>query len=157
VKASEFVKSKVQQFANVWSEFANIKFSFIDSGNADIRVAVNSSRGSWSYVGTTSKGVAQDQPTMNFGWFDDRTDDEEFSRVIVHEFGHAIGCYHEQASPLAHIPWNKPVVYAYYLRTNGWDQAMVDSQVFAVLNQQGLSETSFDRTSIMYVGILPVK
>jgi hypothetical protein len=152
-RASPFVASKIQQFANVWSEFANLTFNFVNSGDADIRVFVTPG-GSWSYIGTGSKGVAQNEPTMNFGWFDDTTADEEFSRVIIHEFGHAIGCIHEQSSPVAHIPWNKDVVYAYYLKSNGWDQAMVDSNVFAVADQANTIETAFDRTSIMYFSLV---
>lgn len=88
---------------------------------------------------------------MNFGWFNDQTADDEFSRVVIHEFGHAIGCIHEQASPVANIPWNKPVVYEYYLKNDGWNQAQVDSNVFAVADQANTIETTFDRTSIMYV------
>jgi len=105
--------------------------------------------GSWSYVGTGAKNIAQDQPTMNFGWFNDQTADTEFSRTVIHEFGHALGCIHEQASPVANIPWNKPVVYAYYLKNDNWDQQMVDSNVFAVASQATTIETAFDRTSIM--------
>jgi hypothetical protein len=148
IGASPFVNSKIQQFANVWSAYANIDFKFVDSGDADIRVTVTPG-GSWSHVGTFAKYIPQDQPTMNFGWFKDDTSDDEFSRVTVHEFGHAIGCLHEQSSPLAHIPWNKPVVYASYLESNGWDQATVDSQVFAVADPNVTIETDFDRTSIM--------
>ncbi|KAK5118447.1 hypothetical protein LTR62_002961 [Meristemomyces frigidus] len=146
--ASPFVAGKIQQFANVWSSYANIGFKFVDSGDSNIRVTVTPG-GSWSWIGTDANGIAQGQPTMNFGWFNDQTADDEFSRVIVHEFGHAIGCIHEASSPMAHIPWNKPVVYAYYLQSNGWDQAMVDAQVFAVADQANTEETAFDRTSIM--------
>ncbi|KAK5113421.1 hypothetical protein LTR85_010849 [Meristemomyces frigidus] len=146
--ATPFVTAKIQQFANEWSSYANIDFKFVDSGDTDIRVTVTPG-GSWSFIGTDAKNIAQDQPTMNFGWFTDQTADSEFSRVIVHEFGHSIGCIHEQASPVANIPWNKPVVYAYYLQTNGWDQAMVDAQVFAVADQANVEDTPFDRTSIM--------
>jgi hypothetical protein len=146
--ASNFVKAKIEQWANVWTEFANLSFNFVDSGDANIRVAVNPG-GSWSYVGTGARTIPQDQQTMNFGWFDDQTADDEFSRVVIHEFGHAIGCIHEQSSPIANIPWNKPAVYAYYLKSNGWNQAQVDSQVFAVALQANTIETTFDRTSIM--------
>jgi hypothetical protein len=90
---------------------------------------------------------------MNFGWFTDQTDDGEVMRTTLHEFGHAIGCVHEQASPAAAgvINWNKPVVYAYYLRSMGWDQARVDSQVLYVNPQAGFSNTLLNPLSIMLV------
>jgi hypothetical protein len=145
------VKAKIQQFANEWSEFANISFSFIDSGDADIRIDCNDKGFSNSYIGTSSKRLSQEQPTMNFGWFTDSTDDTEFSRTVVHEFGHAIGLAHEQASPVSNIPWNKPFVYDYYMKTYGWDQGMVDGNVFSTISQDETSESPFDRTSIMQV------
>jgi hypothetical protein len=148
ISASAFVKAKIEQWANTWTEFANLKFNFVDSGNADIRVEVNPG-GSWSYIGTGAKTISQDHQTMNFGWFNDQTADDEFSRVVIHEFGHAIGLIHEMSSPVANIPWNKPVVYDYYLKSNGWDKAEVDAQVFAVALQANTIETRFDRTSIM--------
>jgi hypothetical protein len=86
---------------------------------------------------------------MNFGWFDDETSDEEFSRTVIHEFGHAIGCIHEQASPVADIPWNKPVVYENYLKNNGWNQDMVDSNVFVKAAQASTLNSNWDKTSIM--------
>jgi hypothetical protein len=51
---------------------------------------------------------------------------------------------------MAHIPWNKPYVYAWYLKNLGWNQQQVDSQVFAVADQNDTVETPFDPTSIMY-------
>jgi hypothetical protein len=149
------VTSKIEQWANIWSEYANISFNFISSGNADIRVTVTPG-GSWSRIGTDARNVSQDQPTMNFGWFNDQTADDEFSRVVTHEFGHALGCIHEQSSPVANIPWNKPVVYAWYLAHDNWGPAMVDANVFAVASQADTIETAFDRTSIMCVPFLSV-
>ncbi|OQO05246.1 hypothetical protein B0A48_09013 [Cryoendolithus antarcticus] len=146
--ASPFVESKIKQFAVEWSNFANIQFVFVAPGNSDIHITCTPG-GSWSYIGTDARHIPQDQPSMNFGWFNDQTADDEFRRVVVHEFGHAIGCIHEQSSPVSNIPWNKPVVYAYYLKSNGWDQAMVDSQVFAVADPSVTVDTPFDRTSIM--------
>lgn len=123
----------------------------MDSGNAILRVRVNNDGTSWSYIGKGVQSISdQSQPTINFGWFTDSTVDDEFSRVVTHEFGHAIGCIHEQSSPTANIPWNKPYVYAWYLQNLGWNQQQVDSQVFAVADSNDTIETPFDRTSIMY-------
>jgi hypothetical protein len=152
VSQSDFVRSKVVQYANEWSLYANLTFKFMDRdapGDSDIRISFTSGAGSWSFVGTGAKTIPQSEPTMNFGWFNDETSDEVFSRTTIHEFGHAIGCIHEQASPVANIPWNKPAVYEYYLRTNGWDQAKVDSNVFRTVAQETALNSNWDKTSIM--------
>lgn len=86
---------------------------------------------------------------MNFGWFNDQTSDEEFSRTVIHEFGHAIGCVHEQSSPAANIQWNKQAVYEYYWKNDGWDQAKVDWNVFQKYEPEATVNTKWDSTSIM--------
>lgn len=40
-----------------------------------------------------------DKPTMNFGRLHDGTSEFEASAVILHEFGHALGCLHEYQFP----------------------------------------------------------
>ena len=152
IRQSDFVRSKVIQYANEWSLYANLTFKFMGrdaTGDSDVRISFTSGGGSWSYIGAGAKTVSQSEATMNFGWFDDNTSDEEFSRTVIHEFGHAIGCIHEQASPVADIPWNKPAVYAYYLETNGWDRAKVDGNVFWKAAQENTLNSNYDKTSIM--------
>jgi len=44
---------------------------------------------------------------MNYGWLRDDTQDEEYSRVVLHEFGHALGCIHEHQQPKFGRVWDK--------------------------------------------------
>ncbi|KAK4163906.1 hypothetical protein QBC43DRAFT_344879 [Cladorrhinum sp. PSN259] len=156
LNGSTKVKGKIQQYGNQWTQFANIKLQWVTSGDAEIRVNVDNSGGSWSYVGTDNLGIAQTTHTMNFGWLTDSTDENEYSRVIVHEFGHALGAIHEHQSPTASgIPWNKTAVYEYYLRTNGWDKAQVDNNLFGLYASSTTQFSAFDEKSIMLYAIPP--
>ncbi|MET0391525.1 MAG: M12 family metallopeptidase, partial [Chitinophagaceae bacterium] len=143
--------SKIRQYAQVWEKYANIKFDFIDYGNADIRIGFNSG-GYWSYAGTQSKKIGQNQETMNYEGFNDYTPEVVLRRTILHEFGHALGLLHEHKSPLSRIEWNKPKVYAYYLQTQAWSPQMVDEQV---LNRYSIemSNKEYDPSSIMHYPI----
>ena len=46
------VRAKVEHYAHQWEDFANIKFQFVDSAQAEIRIAFQAGAGSWSYMGT---------------------------------------------------------------------------------------------------------
>ncbi|KAK3389979.1 hypothetical protein B0H63DRAFT_446138 [Podospora didyma] len=153
LEGSPKVREKIRQYASVWSQYANIKFSFVEDADAEIRVGVDASGQSWSRVGTGCLAVPLSQPTMNFGWLTDSTSDEEFSRVIAHEFGHALGCIHEHQSPAAGIPWNKAAVYSYYMRTQGWSQTQVDVNIFNLYNATTTQHSDFDPTSIMLYAV----
>lgn len=144
------VKSKIQFYAAKWLEHANIKFSWV-AKNGHIRISCKAG-GSWSYVGTDALTIPMSKPTMNYGWLTPTTSDQEFSRVVVHEFGHALGAIHEHQHPSGGIPWDKPKVYAYYAR-QGWDQAQVDSNIFARYAANQLNMTSYDKLSIMHYAV----
>lgn len=149
-----FLQSKVQQFARLWESYANIHFTFVNDPSAEVRVAFTEGAGSWSYLGTDCLLIDKKEPTMNFGWFDSDTPDTEFSRTIVHEFGHALGCPHEHQSPAANIPWDKEAVYKYFGGyPNYWSKDEIDNNL---LNTYTLSEadaTKFDSESIMAYAI----
>jgi hypothetical protein len=145
---NDFVKTKVISNAVQWTRFANLDFEFVD-GDAEVRISFLE-EGSWSYIGTDCLSITeQDKPTMNFGWFNDNTPDIEFSRTTLHEFGHAIGLIHEHQSPDANIPWDRTAVYSYYLRTNGWIRDEVDNNIFAIYDNTTITNSDFDRNSIM--------
>eukprot|EP01033_Poteriospumella_lacustris_P005229 gene5229-3736_t len=85
---------------------------------------------------------------MNFGWFDDNTTEAEFERVIVHEFGHALGCIHEHESPASGILWDKPKCYDYFA-ASGWSKEKVDRNVFEKYSANSCKFSFFDDRSIM--------
>ncbi|KAM5531017.1 hypothetical protein V8D89_015344 [Ganoderma adspersum] len=111
LNGTDRIKAKIRQYANVWTEHANITFQFVDSGNAEIRINIDSSGNSWSYVGTDNLSIPQTRPTMNFGWLTNASSEAEFFSLIIHEFGHAMGCIHEHRCPVNAIPWNVEAVY----------------------------------------------
>ena len=45
---SPALQERVKKVALVWTTIANIKFDFVQEGNADIRIAFQEGRGSWS-------------------------------------------------------------------------------------------------------------
>lgn len=148
------VRNKVMQYANEWSKHANITFQFVTSGNAQLRVTFTNGAGSYSYIGTDALRIAADKETMNFGWFDDNTSDTEFSRTVIHEFGHALGMIHEHQHPLAAIPWDKDKVYAYYAGyPNYWSKSDVDNNLFAKYATTQTQYSNYDKSSIMHYAV----
>jgi len=143
------IQQRLQPFAHIWSQYANLKFAFGADPDAEIRISFKQ-RGSWSYIGTDCLGIAKNQATMNFGWLTRTTDDAEYSRVVTHEFGHAIGCIHEHQNPAASIPWDKPVVYRYYAGPpNNWTKEQTDVNLFQTYDRTQTQFSAFDPHSIM--------
>lgn len=145
------VINKVKFYACEWENHAEIRFQWVDSGG-DIRISFTNS-GSWSFIGTDALQIPANQATMNYGWLWDTTPDEEYSRVVLHEFGHALGCIHEHQHPQAGIPWDKPKVYDYYARTNGWPRETVDQNIFRRYEASSTNFSAYDKASIMHYAV----
>ena len=155
-----YLQGKVKQYANYWTTYANIKFQYVPiTENADVKIAFKwSTNGkidtaSWSYLGTQSQYKSQNEPTMNFGWFDVNTTETELNRVILHEFGHLLGLIHEHQNPAGNILWNKPAVYEYYRISQGWTTAQVDTNIFTKYDETVTNYSVYDNTSIMHYPI----
>jgi hypothetical protein len=147
------VQAKVEEFAHQWSDHGDVKFDFGSDPQAEIRISFQH-QGSWSYVGTDALSVPSDEPTMNYGWLTPGSPDNEYSRVVLHEFGHALACIHEHQHPEAGIPWDKEAVYSYYTGPpNNWTKAQVDHNLFRKYSASITQFSEFDPASIMLYSI----
>lgn len=144
------VKSKVRVYAIQWMNYANIKLEFVDGGDAEIRIGFDQDDKSWSWIGRDALDIPLDEPTMHYGWLKPETEDTEYSRVVLHEFGHSLGAIHEHQNPASGIPWNKEAVYQYYMGPpNNWTKQDVDNNLFNRYSKTITNFTNFDDKSIM--------
>jgi serralysin len=129
---------------------ANLRFQLVESGDADIRVAFQQGRGSWSYIGTQCRNIDKASPTMNYGWLAPSSPDDEVRRVVLHEFGHAIGLIHEHQNPNHPIQWNRDAVTQDLSGPpNNWDEQKIQTNMFAKYDLAGVIATPVDQDSIM--------
>lgn len=144
-KAHEEVKA----IASEWTKYANIRFEFIRSGNADVRVRFNKSNGTWSHLGTDALAIPQDQATMNLGFLDRRS--------VLLEFGHVLGLINEHQNPNASIPWDRDlVIRALSGPPNSWTKQAIEEQVFRKYPADQLPPyRDFDPKSIMTMPFPP--
>ncbi|MEM9528782.1 MAG: M12 family metallopeptidase, partial [Bacteroidota bacterium] len=155
IGGSTYVRQQVVRYANEWTRYANVNFSFINSGPSDIRISFVLNGSSWSMLGRQAKLAPQNQATMNFGWLTDRTPEYEFRRTILHEFGHALGLLHEHQNPTGGIPWDEEKVYAFYQRTQGWNRRTTYHNVIARQQKNETQYSAYDPASIMHYPVDP--
>lgn len=158
-------KEKTKKYARYWTEKtmgsilkgnANIKLRFVSGKKAMIRISFIADDGSWSYLGTDCVSIPPDEPTMNFGWLRNNSSEAEWERVVIHEFGHALGCIHEHQNPGEGIVWNTDVVYEFYKgKPNEWNKEEVDSNIFEHYASDQTQFTSIDKNSIMMYSFPP--
>ena len=135
-------RATVKEQAGWWTQFANLRFAFDDSPNAEIRISFDGSDGAWSYVGTDCRGIPANEATMNLGFMDGGT--------TAHEFGHAIGLAHEHQNPAGGIEWNEEVVLSECAKSpNFWDEATTRHNILRKYSADQINGTAFDPKSIM--------
>ena len=151
--------------------YANIRFDFEENSNPrqcqpggqeDIKVDFVDRKGWWSVPGTISR---QRDPSMNLQFFGVDTPmyangkpapESELRKIILHEFGHALGMLHEHQSPAANcdaeIDWE--VAYVMGARM-GWDKAQTDRNFRQFAQSREFNVTDVDRKSIMHYSLPP--
>jgi hypothetical protein len=145
------LRERVRKVAEEWTKLANLTLDFHDSAPTDIRIAFQEGNGSWSYLGTICRRIAEPKPTMNYGWLKPDSPDDEVRRVVLHEFGHALGLIHEHQNPKnGGIEWNRDaVIRDLSAPPNSWDPATIEENMFKKYDPASLSATNIDPRSVM--------
>ncbi|MER2266114.1 zinc metalloprotease [Methylobacterium oxalidis] len=147
---SSNLRSRVQKVAKEWEKVANLFLDFRSNAPTDIRIDFAPGQGSWSYLGTVCRSIPEPQPTMNYGWLDDASSEQEVRRVVLHEFGHAIGLIHEHQNPKGGIKWNRDAVKADLGGPpNNWDDATIENNMFRYYPPTAVIASPVDAHSIM--------
>ena len=141
------LRNRIIQHLNAWNAHCGISFRYT-SGTGKVRIS-RAGAGYWSYLGTDIFLIPKNRPTMNLQGFSMATPESEYKRVVRHEAGHTLGFPHEHMRKELVDRIDKQKAYAYFLATQGWNQAMVDAQVLTALNQASIMGTPADQTSIM--------
>jgi serralysin len=146
------LQERVRSVAEEWvgPDLANVGLQFVEGTDADIRIAFAQGDGSWSYLGTVAQQIPAPDATMNYGWLTPDSPDDELRRVVLHEFGHALGLIHEHQNPNTPIPWNRAAVIADLSGPpNFWDEPTIENNIFKVYDPDTVSSTPTDPSSIM--------
>jgi len=138
--------------ANTWGNYAKLNFVLTaDIFQSDIRVSYREPNGYLSYIGNEAASLGLGGKATLWLQDLDKEDDAEFTRVVLHEFGHAIGLEHELQSVNANIKWDTTAVYKYYDTAYGWSSQKVNDNIFTTINTA--EATRFDPKSIMIYAV----
>lgn len=145
------VQERVKKCALKWVApgMANLRFAF-QQQPGDIRISFKNP-GSWSTIGTTCKKVTdKNKPTMNYGTLTPSSSDQSLERVVLHEFGHALGLIHEHQNPGGKIKWNREAVIRDLSGPpNNWSLETIEFNMFEPYEKAEVNHTSLDPASIM--------
>ncbi len=156
------IRRAVRRIAPLWSDYADVAFDF-DQPTAHVTVnllplpRLGIGYGTYScYLGLDCLSVIrQGMPAMNLVFHPSLANDpafleEEFRRVILHEFGHCLGFIHEHMRPDRPIVWDEGALSATFgAPPNSWSPQTIREQIVDVYRGGTLESGLFDPTSIM--------
>ena len=154
------IRQAVRNLAPTWSDYANVTFDF-DQPTAHVTINLLPQPGvpigtynCWMGVDCL-QAVRQGRQSMNLVFNPALANDpnrlqEEFRRVILHEFGHCLGFIHEHMRPDGPIVWDEAALNRTFgVPPNSWTPQMIRQQIVDAYRGGPLSSSAFDLKSIM--------
>ncbi|MFI5456004.1 MAG: hypothetical protein ACHRXM_11195 [Isosphaerales bacterium] len=144
--------AKVHRWAEEWTREANLIFDWSDTPLATVRITFDPPENNWSYLGTNCLLAPRGDPTMCLGVINS-LQERAARRVVLFEFGHALGFVTELKKPDVGITWNTEAVLDDFGKKR-WSTGMVYEQLInpSPAGTLGLN-TKFDPDSIMTFAI----
>lgn len=144
-------KWAIYELARQWLDLsgANLDIALSDDEDFNAKIRIHLSKKehhNTSHIGTDAL-INDFDPSMTLNLF---PGDEDFERVILHEFGHAFGALHAHQHPEADIPWNVPAVLENYRNLQGWSERDLMEQMINKNTDSGNIIAPYDRNSIMH-------
>lgn len=168
-----FLQKLFYETACRWLPHVNLKFALEARANAEIRIAIDQSF-HWSAVGTDALLAYPHQDVATMGFDLTRLFDmqkllglqgrslatldirsllsSDFDRVVLHEFGHALGAEHEHQHPDANIPWDEEKVLKEY-GEQGLSEAFIRRNILDKYEAADVSYSSYDPHSVMHYNV----
>jgi serralysin len=148
LSGSTRLNNRVLTTAQEWSRHCGIVFQ-PTTEKGDIRIDYKAN-GHWSHLGSYAARINPNRQTMNLQ-FSDSVGSDELRRVVLHEFGHALGMVHEHKREDTGIVWNEEEVYRYYSGSpNYWSHDQITEQVLKPTKVARPIMSPYDPQSIMH-------
>lgn len=146
IEKSKYVLGILKQYA---FPFINLKFKIGRNNDSTITIKTSPPAGPSSAISGNTTGIGTKTPTVTIY--------KLTQGVVLHEFGHAMGMFHEHQNPAPNNPiqWNKDQVYAYYIDRQQWKKNAVDDQILNRRDKAKSLFTNWDKNSIMNYNIRP--
>ena len=168
-------RARVARLASEWMQHANLTLDFGDASNPHMCAGDNHESikidflntgpksGFWSAIGTTSRKadhslnlafLGQDELPRNRAG--QQMPMAEVRRLVLHEFGHALGLFHEHQSPKAgcSTEYYEEAVFAFGA-LRGWPPERSIQNFRQLADTPELNATEVDRKSIMHYSLPP--
>jgi len=152
------VKKKVREWIQN-PDPIGIDFLFVDASEAqraNVRISFVRNNQSFSYVAKDCQTIPEGRETMHLGW---DVSTPYGQATVLHEFGHALGLFHEHQSPFGaskKIHWVEEVVIEDCYRSQNWSPAETRAQIINVEPKtRSKRGTVYDPLSIMHYRFPP--